>query len=60
MKKWQELSLSAILNFAVGLALAGIIAMILEDKKVVGGTVLFVYGSLLWLYAIYKSRKMEG
>lgn len=60
MKKWQELSLNAVLNFAVGMALAGIIAMILEDEKVVGGSFLFAYGSLLWMYAIYKSKKMEN
>lgn len=62
MKKWQEISLNGVMNFAIALTIAGIVAIVIQndDNNKIGSIALFCYGVLLWVYALYRAKKLDG
>ena len=59
MKKWQELSLNALMNFSVAIMAGGILRLILDFESVVASVVSAVSGAYMLFTAVIIAKNIE-
>lgn len=59
MKEWQKQGFTLIGNISAALIIAGIVALVIEQKSVIEAVVLVVVGVYLSIYSVLHMKKIE-
>ncbi|MFP4333604.1 MAG: hypothetical protein ACLFQJ_09915 [Campylobacterales bacterium] len=59
MKKWQEIIFSGISNLGIALIVSGVVAIVVEQKEIIGSVMLIVAGIYLFAYSALHAKMIE-
>jgi len=59
MKKWQEIIFTGISNSGIALIVAGVVAVVIEQKQIIGSIMLIIAGVYLFAYSALHARTIE-
>lgn len=59
MKKWQEIIFMGISNLGIALIVAGVVAVIIEQKQIIGSIMLIIAGVYLFAYSVLHAKTIE-
>ena len=59
MRKWQELSLNALMNFSVAIMAGGVLRLILDFENVVAAAVSAISGAYMLFTAVIIAKNID-
>lgn len=59
MKKWQEIIFTGISNLGIALIVAGVVAVVIEQKQIIGSIMLIIAGVYLFAYSALHAKSIE-
>ncbi len=59
MKKWQELSLNALMNFSVAIMAGGALKILLDSQSVVAAVMSFIFGAYMLFSVVLLAKNTE-
>lgn len=59
MKKWQELSLNALMNFSVAIMAGGALKILLDSQSIVASVISFIFGAYMLFSVVLLAKNIE-
>ena len=59
MRKWQELSLNALMNFSVAIMAACVLRVLFDTQSIVTSVISFVFGSYMLFTAVLIAKNID-